>query len=813
MQKEFIPFENREYENNCFINVVVQLLFHSEEFKNNFLKLKITFSQNNPLFYLQSLFKDYKSLLYSNSFTKLETNYLRKTLILLYKNYFEGAFGDSIEILNHIFNMIHSYCTINDYSKENDSLCEPLCASHKSFGIKLKEIIFCQNCKKKRIINYDNNYFAYEIFCFEIIDYISGKKLDFFQNNLFKIAKKIISEDIQVKIEKCRCKEKNYVKYLNLIENNSNYFIINLTWESYSPKLTEICKIYNLIPLIEENTNLFEIDNKKNISKFYLYGIIVFFDYHYACCIKSELNRDEWILISDYDIYSFDNYKQLIRNLIINNFHPVILFYRKKRIFANENEENCLFNNDEYYSIYDYCKEEMKKIGISIPVSKNASNNSLSNIKRTNSVKKAYILYKNSKKDMKNFNENNNEDNNNNNNDEDYNDNFEDDNNEEENKNNKDEDNNNNNEEDEDNKETNEKNNNEEDEDNNETNEKNNNEEEDNNETNEKNNNKEEDNNNNEEEDNNNNNEDNNKEDDDNNKEDDDNDTNKIYYRIKSNNDDKNKYNRINNNENNKNNNRNYNRNNINENNNYNNRIYNNSENNQYNNRNNNRNNINENYNNNIRSNYNIRNSNINNNNIKNNNNNENNIKNKNIENNNLNNYNNKIENNRNNNKNRNINNENENNNNKNNNYNRNNNNNNKNKIVFENNEFWYCPNCRKRNRILTQKCWNCHNNFSNIPTLKNNEIYVDNFDSDEEEEEEEEKYYKTFINPLNDVKKLNNSFKNYKIEKSSLNVNKNYSIFNNNFWECPRCHNNQNSIKYNLCKICAYENENLKGF
>ena len=811
MQKEFIPFENREYENNCFINVVVQLLFHSEEFKNNFLKLKITFSQNNPLFYLQSLFKDYKSLLYSNSFTKLETNYLRKTLILLYNNYFEGAFGDSIEILNHIFNMIHSYCTINDYSKENDSLCEPLCASHKSFGIKLKEIIFCQNCKKKRIINYDNNYFAYEIFCFEIIDYISGKKLDFFQNNLFKIAKKIISEDIQVKIEKCRCKEKNYVKYLNLIENNSNYFIINLTWESYSPKLTEICKIYNLIPLIEENTNLFEIDNKKNISKFYLYGIIVFFDYHYACCIKSELNRDEWILISDYDIYSFDNYKQLIRNLIINNFHPVILFYRKKRIFANENEENCLFNNDEYYSIYDYCKEEMKKIGISIPVSKNASNNSLSNIKRTNSVKKAYILYKNSKKDMKNFNENNNEDNNNNNNDEDYNDNFEDDNNEEENKNNKDEDNNNNNEEDEDNKETNEKNNNEE-EDNNETNEKNNNEEEeDNNETNEKNNNKEEDNNNNEEEDNNNNNEDNNKEDDDNNKEDDDNDTNKIYYRIKSNNDDKNKYNRINNNENNKNNNRNYNRNNINENNNNNNRINNNSENNQYNNRNNNRNNINENYNNNIRSNYNIRNSNINNNNIKNNNNNENNIKNKNIENNNLNNYNNKIENNRNNNKNRNINNENENNNNKNNNYNRNNNN--KNKIVFENNEFWYCPNCRKRNRILTQKCWNCHNNFSNIPTLKNNEIYVDNFDSDEEEEEEEEKYYKTFINPLNDVKKLNNSFKNYKIEKSSLNVNKNYSIFNNNFWECPRCHNNQNSIKYNLCKICAYENENLKGF
>ena len=322
MQKEFIPFENREYENNCFINVVVQLLFHSEEFKNNFLNLKINYSRKNPLYYLQTLFKDYKSLLYSNSVLKLETNNLRRTLIMLYNNYLEGSFGDSIEILNHIFNMVHSYCVNEDFSKENESICEPSCPSHKNFGIKLKEIVFCQNCKKKHVIDYDNNYFAYEIFSFEIIDFISGKKLDFFQNNLFKIAKKIISKDFQVNIEKCRCREKNYVKYLNLIENDSNYFIINLTWESYAPKLIEICKIYSLIPLIETNTNLFEIDNKKNISKFYLFGMILFFDYHYTCCVKSELNRDEWIFISDYEIYSFDNYKQLIRNLIINNFHP-----------------------------------------------------------------------------------------------------------------------------------------------------------------------------------------------------------------------------------------------------------------------------------------------------------------------------------------------------------------------------------------------------------------------------------------------------------------------------------------------------------
>ena len=69
----------------------------------------------------------------------------------------------------------------------------------------------------------------------------------------------------------------------------------------------------------------------------------------------------------------------------------------------------------------------------------------------------------------------------------------------------------------------------------------------------------------------------------------------------------------------------------------------------------------------------------------------------------------------------------------------------------------------------------------------------------------------------MNDVRKLNYSYKNnnnnnnYRIE--NMNFNKNYNFFDNNFWECPRCHNSKNSKEYNLCKICGFENENIKGF
>jgi hypothetical protein len=158
--------------------------------------------------------------------------------------------------------------------------------------------------------------------------------------------------------------------------------------------------MYNLIPLIEENKNLFQIDEKRLIFKYYLYGIIVFYNYHYACCLKSNKNKPEWYFISDYDIVLFDNYKELIRNLIINHYHPVILFYTKNRLVDNENKENTTFDNIEYESLYFYCKEQLKKQGIEVPISRQSSSNSPIFSKKSESDLKALLLYKNSKKNL-----------------------------------------------------------------------------------------------------------------------------------------------------------------------------------------------------------------------------------------------------------------------------------------------------------------------------------------------------------------------------------------------------------------------------
>ena len=52
---------NNRGNNNCFINVLIQILFHSLEFRKEFINIDFDKNDsNNPLFQLQMLFLKYK---------------------------------------------------------------------------------------------------------------------------------------------------------------------------------------------------------------------------------------------------------------------------------------------------------------------------------------------------------------------------------------------------------------------------------------------------------------------------------------------------------------------------------------------------------------------------------------------------------------------------------------------------------------------------------------------------------------------------------------------------------------------------------
>ena len=359
MEKEkkkniIIPLSNEKGSNSCFINVLIQILFHSPEFNDNFLKLKIN-DENNPLHQLQILFMQY--LKYQDSEPLIiNIKKLRKSLSKIFSDIQEGVAGDPVEILNHILNAIHLFSFHHaqlNYFNPSEFNCNLSCISHKLFSIKLQENISCEKCEVMDVIPYDGNFFVYGIFVFELLEELHSKTNQSFRNKLFDYSK-IVNNKVPegVKVSNCKCEKPKLTKNLIQCGNTNPYLVINLIWDNYSPKMTDICKIYNLISIEDNNNKLFTLkDESKMNQQYYLYGIILFYNWHYTCAINTCNN---WYFVDDQKIKKFQSYKDLIINVIQNHYHPVVLFYsiykKTKEIDINE-----VFHSEDYNRIFKFC--------------------------------------------------------------------------------------------------------------------------------------------------------------------------------------------------------------------------------------------------------------------------------------------------------------------------------------------------------------------------------------------------------------------------------------------------------------------------
>ena len=105
---EIILFENGLGVNDCFLNSIIQVLFHLEEFKNELFELDINQDQKNPIFQLYRIFTNYKSLSKYNSVNKLNASLLRESLHQTFGTYEKGICGDPMETISQILELIHN---------------------------------------------------------------------------------------------------------------------------------------------------------------------------------------------------------------------------------------------------------------------------------------------------------------------------------------------------------------------------------------------------------------------------------------------------------------------------------------------------------------------------------------------------------------------------------------------------------------------------------------------------------------------------------------------------------------------------------
>ena len=363
-----IPLLNQTKENNCFLNVIIQVLFQLKSFQQYILTKLINSPNiiNDVVKEFCNLINSYSSEQEKNIKSKiplepvLSVNLLRKKLNHYYGNYFTGDCGDPMETLEHIFESIHDeYNSKNNLSKNSRVPCS--CVIHKFFFFNLCEINACIKCKKFIKRQYDKNCFMIQIFISEITKRINENNLTFESIRLklfYKIKEQNEKYDISNKrIEGCKCPEIKNIKNLKLVKANNLYVIMNLTWSEQFPDLTDILNIYTSLPLSDKNNHLFRIDEKKE-KKLYIKSIILYGICHYICVIYLTKFK-KWGIIDDKTIGFIDKYYDLVEYLLKNHLSPVGLIYSYDEC-DKINEMDIGLNNiskEKYIKMYKLCKD------------------------------------------------------------------------------------------------------------------------------------------------------------------------------------------------------------------------------------------------------------------------------------------------------------------------------------------------------------------------------------------------------------------------------------------------------------------------
>ena len=347
-----VGFRNEKDENNCFVGVFFHCLFHFTELKDYLINLQMTIKTPKLLVEIISLLNIYDQINKGNNINfeskTLKLNSFRNELSIIFekKNEFQlNQQGDPIELLNFILNYIHNYINSIEECKNN-------CIVHQLFYINLSEISKCIKCHKETILNYDNNNFIELLNINSILENISD--LLSFENLNENL---IIFSQHGSESQKCeKCKEITIEKSFHC-KSIGKYFIINLGWNGDFSKMEDLCYIYTMIGAKFELNDLYqECSNNKELL---FMGMILYWGNHYICLFY-EKEIEKFIIYDDHLNKEFSSWKDLLKDLIIGNYQPVLIIYEEN----NEDKKSLNFDIDEQFYKEMILKSKNKKQNI-----------------------------------------------------------------------------------------------------------------------------------------------------------------------------------------------------------------------------------------------------------------------------------------------------------------------------------------------------------------------------------------------------------------------------------------------------------------
>lgn len=325
-------------ENNCFINVVIQSLWHLEPFRSKFTTEDKVLRDHHhedkeSCVYcsLEIIFTQYE---FSDD-VKIPPTALRKTMALLYKS--QSRFqlfeiDDAAEAFEAVLSFLHNQYEIIDktdsqLSRKEHSCGNKKCIAHRVFGLKTVEHIECTSCGASTEPIKSTLFTAYS--------YAAGLRSVYAKNPTSSFCEIIAMAGAD---KRCCPNRENCDKMCPITHSLLSLpeiFTVSIVWDSADPSVSEVESILNMISWQIDLGNIFHLDSKYSTKfgsscLYRLRGMICYYGKHYTAYFYSVKNQ-QWFVFDDSTVKPIGVDWPTIRSKCLKgHLQPSMLFYERE---------------------------------------------------------------------------------------------------------------------------------------------------------------------------------------------------------------------------------------------------------------------------------------------------------------------------------------------------------------------------------------------------------------------------------------------------------------------------------------------------
>lgn len=333
-----VGLENPIGAHNCFLNVVLQSLWHLSEFREAFQGSTEHLCGGDLCVFcaLKSLFRHYM-IGSSGYFCHIPPHELRVTVSKVFseqQRFQLDKMDDAAELLEELLGRLH-----HELSWYKD-VCSPPCAVHRCFGADIignvEECVYCEEVPD-RVESFRTciHYIPTTLLGTSSCRFNSPYNPPFFIEN--RIRDYMESEHIECPTcARLYPQIESRLHIRKFICNTPMILSFVLVWSRPRASKEDLSEKMQNIPLtlkLDEIYRMAENAGKAHRNKYYLRAMVCFYGNHYiAYCYNRLLNS--WIYFNDSSVRNMGSWSEAKLNAVEGNHMPLILFYSLRRIAA-----------------------------------------------------------------------------------------------------------------------------------------------------------------------------------------------------------------------------------------------------------------------------------------------------------------------------------------------------------------------------------------------------------------------------------------------------------------------------------------------